>query len=101
MHHDCGDKSTTHTVREWLEQFGIPMEDEYFIEWNKTITVLSPLIQKGIAKLKPYDMNQIINLIFIKLYLDYDVKEEFFPQFIANRDMIIKLMNDLPIHGGV
>ena len=30
----------------------------------------------------------------------YDLEEDFFPQFIANRDMMIKLMNDLPIHGG-
>ena len=29
-----------------------------------------------------------------------DLEEDFFPQFIANRDMMIKLMNDLPIHGG-
>ena len=33
-------------------------------------------------------------------WMDYDFEEEFFPQFIANRDMMIKMMNDLPIHGG-
>lgn len=99
-HPDCGDKSQTHTVREWLGHFGIPLEDEYFIEWNKTITILSPLIQKAITKIRIDSINQILNLIFVKLYMDYDLEKDFFPQFIANRDMMIKLMNDLPIHGG-
>lgn len=99
-HPECGDKSQSHTVREWFGQFDIPIEDEYFIEWNKTITTLSPLIQKGITNLRVEHMNQIISLIFIKLYLDYDLNENFFSQFIVNRDMMIKMMNDLPIHGG-
>lgn len=45
-------------------------------------------------------MNQILNIIFVKLYMDYDLEQDFFPQFIANRDMMIKMLNDLPIHGG-
>lgn len=99
-HPDCGDKSHTHTVREWLGMFGIPLEDEYFIQWHRTIAILSPLIQKGITKLRIHDMNQIINLIFVKLYLDYDLNKDFMPQFTANAEMMIKMMNDLPIHGG-
>lgn len=43
---------------------------------------------------------QILNIIFVKLYMDYDLEQDFFPQFIANRDMMIKMLNDLPIHGG-
>ena len=96
----CNYSDESHTVREWLEQFNIPLEDEYFVQWYNTFFTLSPLIQKGIARLKINDMNQIINLIFVKLYLDYDLEQDFYPQFIANRDMMIKLMNDLPIHGG-
>ena len=95
----CG-KTETHTVREWLTQFGIPIEDEYFIQWHKTISILSPLIQKAITKIRVDSMNQILNIIFVKLYMDYDLEQDFFPQFIANRDMMIKMMNDLPIHGG-
>lgn len=93
-------KNQTHTVREWLGMFGIPLEDEYFIQWHRTIAILSPLIQKGITKLRIHDMNQIINLIFVKLYLDYDLNKDFMPQFTANAEMMIKLMNDLPINGG-
>lgn len=95
----CG-KTETHTVREWLTQFGIPIEDEYFIQWHKTISILSPLIQKAITKIRVDSMNQILNIIFVKLYMDYDLEQDFFPQFIANRDMMIKMLNDLPIHGG-
>lgn len=95
----CG-KTEAHTVREWLTQFGIPIEDEYFIQWHKTISILSPLIQKAITKIRVDSMNQILNIIFVKLYMDYDLDQDFFPQFISNRDMMIKMMNDLPIHGG-
>lgn len=78
----------------------IPIEDEYFIQWHKTISILSPLIQKAITKIRVDSMNQILNIIFVKLYMDYDLEQDFFPQFIANRDMMIKMLNDLPIHGG-
>ena len=30
----CGDTSESHTVREWLGEFGIPIEDIYFLLWN-------------------------------------------------------------------
>lgn len=31
---ECGDDTEVHTVREWLSQFGIPLEDPFFLEWN-------------------------------------------------------------------
>lgn len=31
----CGDGSKNHTVREWLGEFGIPLEDEFFFAWNE------------------------------------------------------------------
>ena len=65
----CG-KTEKHTVREWLTQFGIPIEDEYFIQWHKTISILSPLIQKAITKIRVDSMNQILNIIFVKLYME-------------------------------
>lgn len=70
------------------------------VKLYKTISILSPLIQKAITKIRVDSMNQILNIIFVKLYMDYDLEEDFFPQFIANRDMMIKMMNDLPIYGG-
>ena len=33
----CGDGSETQTVREYLESFGIPVEDNFFLKWQQAI----------------------------------------------------------------
>ena len=48
----CGNDET-HTVREWFASFGIPIEDKFFIEWQKTVTELHNIIEiaeKNFAK---------------------------------------------------
>ena len=83
---DCGDFSETHTVKDWLESFGIPLEDEYFLKWQKTISMLSPRIQKLEKELDDNLMDKIISVMYIKLYLDYDLGIDFYPQFVKNAD---------------
>lgn len=34
---ECGDRSEEHTVREWVESFGIPIHDNDFIAWQKSL----------------------------------------------------------------
>ena len=75
---DCGDFSETHTVKDWLESFGIPLEDEYFLKWQKTISMLSPRIQKLEKKIDDNLMDKIISVMYIKLYLDYDLGIDFY-----------------------
>lgn len=99
-HPDCGDKSESHTVREWLAQFGIPIEDEFYIKWNQTISILSPLMQIVIDKFSTDHADQIISLVFIKLYLDYDLNKEFYSQFVVNADQVIEMLRDLTARGG-
>lgn len=38
---ECGDRSETHTVREWFHKFNIPLKDDYFFAWTKTKATLS------------------------------------------------------------
>ena len=33
----CGDNAETHTVREWLSEFGIPVEDEFLANCNSKL----------------------------------------------------------------
>lgn len=40
----CGDASETHTVREWLRDFGIPEQDEFFIKWQETVIGLVKIL---------------------------------------------------------
>lgn len=89
---DCGDYSETHTVKEWLESFGIPLEDEYFIKWQSTITLLSPRIQQLEKEMKPSLLNKLIDVLYIKLYLDYDMELDFFPQFVDNADECVNML---------
>ena len=89
---DCGDFSETHTVKEWLESFGIPLEDEYFLKWQKTISMLSPRIQKLEKELDDDLMDKIISVMYIKLYLDYDLGIDFYPQFVKNADGCVEML---------
>lgn len=89
---DCGDFSETHTVKDWLESFGIPLEDEYFLKWQKTISMLSPRIQKLEKKLDDNLMDKIISVMYIKLYLDYDLGIDFYPQFVKNADGCVEMV---------
>ena len=89
---DCGDFSETHTVKDWLESFGIPLEDEYFLKWQKTISMLSPRIQKLEKKLDDNLMDKIISVMYIKLYLDYDLGIDFYPQFVKNADSCVEML---------
>ena len=89
---DCGDFSETHTVKECLESFGIPLEDEYFLKWQKTISMLSPRIQKLEKKIDDDLMDKIISVMYIKLYLDYDLGIDFYPQFVKNADGCVEML---------
>ena len=89
---DCGDFSETHTVKGWLESFGIPLEDEYFLKWQKTISMLSPRIQKLEKELDDNLMDKIISVMYIKLYLDYDLGIDFYPQFVKNADGCVEML---------
>lgn len=91
---NCGSGKKTHTVREWLANFGIPETDEFFHLWTRTITELGMLIRNlldhGVSEklLQP-----LWSTMFFKLYLDYDLNKEFMPQFNRNAD---NLLQDVP-----
>ena len=89
----CGSAKKTHTVREWLDAFDIPENDEFFYLWTGTQLKLGRIIraleEKGITHAA---LNPIWNAIFTKLYTDYDTAQEFMPQFQRNAD---KLLHDI------
>ena len=89
---DCGDYSETHTVKGWLESFGIPLNDEYFVKWQTTISLLSPRIQKLEKMLDEDILSKIFDVLYIKLYLDYDLGIDFYPQFVKNADGCVKML---------
>lgn len=92
----CGDDSETHTVREWLGDFGIPLEDEFFGAWNQMISELGTIFHKGEKVLSEEGMMAAWNLTFVKIYLDYDTSKEFMPQFKENAAEVLAVMRMMP-----
>ena len=49
----CGDATEGHTVRGWLGAFGIPLQDEFFIMWQKIIVETSMAYRRLEMKASP------------------------------------------------
>ena len=64
----CGDGFKTHTVREWLGEFGIPLEDEFFFAWNHLIAELGSIFRAGEQVLSERTMSAAWQLTFVKIY---------------------------------
>ena len=95
----CGDDSETHTVREWLGEFGLSPEDEFFIKWQKCLFELSMCFCRLEKKLGA-DMGPIWSLTGSILYLMYDMEKPFEPQFSAHLGELHKLISELAEEGG-
>lgn len=90
----CGDNSETHTVREWLERFGIPEEDEFFSEWQKVIIELYTSIAEREKKVQKRTMQLLWNAILINMYYIYDTSEDFLPQFTRNKKKLLEMLEE-------
>ena len=91
----CGDKAETHTVREWLEGFGIPVPDEYFVKWQQTISDVGMLLRKAEKTLPADEMPLLWSAVFAQLYTHYDIRDEFLPQFEENAALLLATMRSI------
>lgn len=89
----CGDNKETHTVREWLESFGMSVKDEYFIEWQKTVAELCLIFRKAEKMLSQETMEKVWVSAYVALYLHYDMNTDFMDQFEENSQKILELMH--------
>ena len=90
--YNCGSAKRVNTVRSWLARFGIPEHDEYYILWNKVLVTLTPAIRKlEDGDFPAAGLSAIWDTIFVTLYLDYDMEQEFLPQFRTTAEKLIKL----------
>ncbi len=92
----CGN-AEEHTVREWFTSFGIPIKDEFFIEWQKVISEIGDAT-KYAEKVCSNDevLNLIYTAIYGLMYIKYDTNQEFMPQFLHNRDLLLGFLNAMP-----
>ena len=86
----CGAKST-HTVREWIREFGIPEIDTIGRLWSKVIIWLVRYMEKT-KHFKEDTLNLIWNAVFHLLYLEYDIQEPFEAQLNENFEKLKLLL---------
>lgn len=92
---DCGDKAETHTVRDWLGSFGIPVEDPYYIRWNRVAMRASKIIKGVESTWSTHGLNMLLSLIFATLYLGYDMNQAFEPQFEERSEKLREIFNTI------
>lgn len=92
---DCGDKSETHTVREWLEKFGIPEQDEAFLKWQAFMMASAEIIRRLEKVMSDDLMSKIWTAFGTMIYMNYETDKEFLPQFEKNADSVLKLLRGM------
>ena len=96
----CGNDTETHTVREWLELFGISVPDEYFIKWQQTVLELGNIFRTIEKDMSSNIMEQVWSAAFVGVYLHYETGREFMPQFEENTKKFFGMMNSAFSLGG-
>jgi Fe-S-cluster containining protein len=92
----CGSEAHTHTVRSWLEQFGIPAEDEFYTLWTHAICFLSTCLsalEEG--KVSERTMEMLWNAVFASMYVHYDTALDFMTQFRNNVSKLKKVLTNI------
>ena len=80
----CGDDSETHTVREWLGSFHIPVDDPFYLEWGEALVFFTQALRK-LEKLHPAATEMLVRpAVYEHLYLAYNTSGDFMPQFREN-----------------
>ena len=97
---ECGDASETHTVREYLESFGIPVEDDFFLKWQQAIFDMGNFFRKIEKAVSQETMELVWTAAFTGMYLHYDIGQEFVPQFESNSKSFFDMLDSVFSEGG-
>ena len=90
----CGSREETHTVRDWLEQFGIPLDDEFYSLWNSVIIFLSDYFTQLEADKPPESViGHLWDIAYSALYICYDIEADFLHQFRAMAPKLKKILS--------
>ena len=90
MNPGCGNNTRTQTIREWFDSFGIPLDDDFFIEWATFQKNFVIFIREAEKFLDEAAMRQVWSPIYGILYLRYDLEKEFLPQFRENTEKLLR-----------
>jgi len=88
---NCGDKSKSQTLKEWLEKFNLLDADDVALVWSEFLTYAVKLLQKA-DKLQEKTKELIHTAYLNMIYLRYDISKEFLPQLVENIKAFKELM---------
>lgn len=93
---NCGKNTKRHTVRSWLNAFGIPEQDRFFLQWNQAIAEWGQLVRLAEERATDSALCQLIwNILQVWLYEKYDTSQDFMRQFDANMEQLDLLKRDI------
>ena len=92
---NCGDDTETFTVREYLESFGIPVDDDYFYSWHELLAETSMFLNREGKNLDRELLEKLWLTILMGIYLKYDTAKPFTEQFEANKKQILEIIRVL------
>ena len=81
---NCGTDEEEHTVRSWLSGYGLEDSEVWFVEWQKTILSLTERMNAIAEKTSERILNMVAQGLLVALYVNYDRKRLFLPQFKEN-----------------
>ena len=85
----CGSREQAHTVRSWLNQFGIPVEDTFFPLWTEINTLMSTSFRELEAQSTPDEvMERLWDIAFFHMYINYDTGKNLIPQYQKNAKIL-------------
>lgn len=93
----CGDKSETFTVREYLESFGLPAQDPFTGKWFQAISDFGGILRRLRGLFSDQGINAVSTGILTALYIAYDTRKPFLPQFEENSRRLKQFFDDAGI----
>lgn len=92
---NCGSRRKKHTLRNWLNEFGIDINDSFFISWSSVIPQLVMFIRwLQDNNIDPKEISGFLLIIFNYLYINYDTNSDFLMQFNKNVDKLKSLLQN-------
>lgn len=82
-------------MRDWLDSFGIPIVDQYYIRWQRIAMHASRVIKSVEDSWTTRGINMLLTLVFNVLYLGYDMKKEFEPQFTERAEELRGILSKI------
>lgn len=91
---ECNHKHKNQTVREWLENVEIPIDDTYYFIWNGVVNKLARYMhmareRNATAKTQKITLEAFFQLAFI----EYDSSKDFRPQFEQNIEKVDEMLD--------